>query len=128
MTDGGPTTLKPSFGFGNLDDFQPAPPTPPTTRALDPAAPPAPARKPAPRPEASRQAEIRAADRAGAQHGFHSRESAIRRRKRQPIEEPVDQINLRAAIADINRFVEWCEVRRYSYREGFAELVRRIDA
>ena len=51
----------------------------------------------------------------------------MRRRKRQLVEEPVDQLNLRAAIPDINKFVEWCERHRYSYREGFAELVKQID-
>ena len=59
--------------------------------------------------------------------GFKSREGAMRRRRRQVSEEPTDQLNLRAAIPDINRFVEWCERNRYSYREGFAELVKRID-
>ena len=29
-------------------------------------------------------------------------------------------------IPDTNRFVEWCESNRSSYREGFAELVERI--
>ena len=45
----------------------------------------------------------------------------------QPTEEPTDQLNLRAAIPDIKRFVEWCERNGYSHREGFAELVKRVD-
>jgi hypothetical protein len=69
----------------------------------------------------------RAADDAAAKLGFGSREPLVRRRKRQPIEEPVEQINLRAAVADINVFIEWCETNRYSYREGFGELVKHID-
>ena len=66
-------------------------------------------------------------DCAAERLGFTSRQAPLRRRKRQPLEEPVDQLNLRAAISDINKFVEWCERNRYSYREGFAELVKGID-
>jgi hypothetical protein len=58
--------------------------------------------------------------------GFGSRETLVRRRRRPPSEEPTDQLNVRAAIADINRFVEWCERNRYSYREGFSLLVAKI--
>jgi len=43
------------------------------------------------------------------------------------LEEPTDQLNVRASIADINRFVEWCERKRYSYREGFGLLVAKIE-
>ena len=50
----------------------------------------------------------------------------VRRRRRVPIEEPTDQLNVRAAIVDINTFVDWCERNRFSYREGFGELVKRI--
>jgi hypothetical protein len=53
---------------------------------------------------------------------------AVRRLKRQILDEPTDQLNLRATIADINTFVEWCERNRYSYREGFGELVKGIGA
>ena len=38
-----------------------------------------------------------------------------------------DQINIRASVRDLDRFVEWCERNRYSYREGFGELVKLID-
>jgi hypothetical protein len=50
----------------------------------------------------------------------------VRRRRRAPVEEPTDQLNVRAAIVDINTFVDWCERNRFSYREGFGELVKRI--
>jgi hypothetical protein len=93
---------KPSFGFEGLSDIQPTPM-------------PAPARQPV-------EQEI---DRAAERLGFTSREAAVRRRRRQP-EDPTDQLNIRAAIPDINRFVDWCEQNRYSYREGFAELVKLI--
>ena len=68
-----------------------------------------------------------AIDRARERLGFASREAAVRRRRRPPLEEPTDQINIRAAIADINRFVEWCERERLSYRKGFGRLVARLD-
>jgi len=94
--------VKPSFGFEGLADIQPAS---------------TPSREPIPH-------DI---DRAGERLGFTSREATVRRKRRQPNEEPTDQLNLRASIPDINRFVEWCERNRYSYREGFAELVKLID-
>jgi hypothetical protein len=92
---------KPSFGFGELAEIKPdGGGVAGVTREID-----------------------AVADRLG----FGSREAAIRRRRRPPVEEPTDQINIRAAIIDINRFVEWCERKRYSYREGFAELVGKIE-
>ncbi len=93
---------RPSFGFGNLADIEPGP------------------RQPEPAVAA------RAVDQAAERLGFTSREPPLRRRKRVIADEPTDQINVRAAISDINRFVEWCERERFSYREGFAELVKRI--
>lgn len=97
------SSVKPSFGFEGLSEIQPTPP-------------------------AGRELAAREVDRAGERLGFTSREAPVRRRRRQPNEEPTDQLNLRATIADINTFVEWCERNRYSYREGFAELVRKIEA
>jgi hypothetical protein len=94
--------VKPSFGFGSLADIQPTP----TVRR-----------------EAASPTDV---DRAGERLGFTSREAIVRRRRRQPNEEPTDQLNIRASIADINRFVEWCEEKRFSYREGFAALVGSI--
>ena len=123
---------KPSFGFGALDDIEPreAKVTPgerPAARGRSSAEPqPAPAKQSAVLSKGA--TSTRAADDAAAKLGFASREPLLRRRKRQPIEEPVEQINLRAAVADINVFVEWCENNRYSYREGFAELVKHIDS
>jgi hypothetical protein len=93
---------KPSFGFSGLADIEPAPAT--KGNGID----------------------LQEADRAAERLGFASRQGPVRRRKRQPIEEPVDQLNLRAAVADINAFVGWCEDNRYSYREGFAQLVKNI--
>jgi hypothetical protein len=94
-------SAKPSFGFEGLSDIQPT-------------------------PAASRESAAGEVDRAGERLGFTSREAPVRRRRRQPSEEPTDQINIRASIADINAFVEWCERNRYSYREGFAELIRSL--
>jgi hypothetical protein len=97
------THPRPHFGFSGLADIEPSP-----------------MRK-------EEAGELQRVDRAAEQLGFPSRQAPVRRRKRQPVEEPVDQLNLRAAIPDINKFVEWCERNRYSYREGFAELVKRIE-
>jgi len=97
------THPRPHFGFSGLADIEPSPMW---------------------KEEAG---ELQRVDRAAERLGFPSRQSPVRRRKRQPVEEPVDQLNLRAAIPDINKFVEWCERNRYSYREGFAELVKRIE-
>ena len=97
------TSIKPSFGFEGLSDIQPTP---------------------APSGQGTITRQI---DHVADRLGFTSREGAVRRKRRQASDEPTDQLNLRAAIPDINRFVEWCEQNRYSYREGFAELVKRID-
>jgi hypothetical protein len=95
---------KPSFGF-SVSDIQPG-----AVAAPREAPPPA------------------DADRVAERLGFTSRGPALKRKRRMTSDEPTDQLNLRAAIADINRFVEWCERNRYSYREGFAELVKRLEA
>jgi hypothetical protein len=97
-------TVKPSFGF-SVSDIQPGPPV--QGRGLA-----------AVEPEA---------DQAAERLGFKSREAVARRRRRTLSDEPSDQINIRASISDINRFVEWCERNRYSYREGFSHLVQRIE-
>lgn len=133
MTDTAEPT-RPSFGFGALDDIQPRTPEVGGVESstLSPARP---KKEGKPRPTAAKRDAAfarttdssRAADDAATKLGFGSREPVVRRRKRQPIEEPVEQINLRAAVADINVFIEWCERKRYSYREGFAELVKHID-
>ena len=69
-------------------------------------------------------AELRETDRVAERLGFPSRETPTRRRKRQIADEPTDQINIRAAIADLNAFVEFCERNRLTYREGFGQLVK----
>jgi hypothetical protein len=81
--------------------------------------------KPAPSADTSVAAKI---DAVGDRLGFASREIPMRRRRRNlAVSEPTDQLNIRAAISDINAFVDWCERERMSYREGFAILVSRID-
>lgn len=92
---------KPSFGFGKLAEIQPT----------------------ASEPAASFTREI---DRVAEKLGFPSREVPMRRKRRIAVDEPTDQLNLRAAITDINQFVEWCETERMSYREGFGRLVAKI--
>lgn len=92
---------KPSFGFGKLAEIQPAAPEPVTPVA-------------------------REIDRVAEKLGFPSREVPTRRKRRIAVDEPTDQLNLRAAIADINVFVDWCERERMSYREGFGRLVAKI--
>lgn len=93
---------KPSFGFGKLADIQPT------------------ASEPSP-------VVAREVDRVAERLGFPSREVPTRRKRRIAVDEPTDQLNLRAAIADINVFVEWCERERMSYREGFGRLVAKIE-
>jgi hypothetical protein len=93
---------KPSFGFGKLAEIQPS------------------ASEPAP-------SVAREIDRVAEKLGFPSREVPTRRKRRIAVDEPTDQLNLRAAITDINQFVEWCEAERMSYREGFGRLVAKIE-
>lgn len=77
-------------------------------------------------PTAPREGEIQKVDRVAERAGFSSREPVARRKKRQGFDEPMDQINIRAPIADINAFVEWCEENRFTSGQGFRELIRRI--
>lgn len=65
-------------------------------------------------------------DRTAERLGFQTREAPRRRKRVTAIPAPTDQLNLRAEIADIDCFIGWCEQNRYSYREGFAKLVRLI--
>ena len=95
-------TTKPSFGFGKLAEIQPSAPE-------------------------SAPSVAREIDRVAEKLGFPSREVPTRRKRRIAIDEPTDQLNLRAAITDINCFVEWCEVERMSYREGFGRLVAKNE-
>ena len=59
-------------------------------------------------------------DAIAERRGFTSREPLVRKRRQMPALLQTDQLNLRAEVRDINRFVEWCERERMSYREGFA--------
>src|SRR4051794_8769411 len=93
----------PSFGFAGLADIKPG-------REGEGASPP-------PLPAAI--------DAVAERRGFTSREPLMRKR-RQVAALQTDQLNLRAEVRDINRFVEWCERERLSYREGFARLVEGI--
>lgn len=93
---------KPTFGFGKLSEIQPS------------------ASEAAP-------TVAREIDRVAEKLGFPSREVPTRRKRRIAVDEPTDQLNLRAAITDINQFVEWCEAERMSYREGFGRLVAKIE-
>ena len=98
--ESGSVTTKPTFGFNGLADIRPQDdPREPVQREID-----------------------KVADRLG----FGSREAPQRRKRRMGVDEPTDQLNLRATISDINAFVEWCERERLSYREGFGLLVRHI--
>lgn len=68
--------------------------------------------------------DMAAVDRAAEGLGFVSRETATIQRKAKPGPSgPVGQFNLRAAVADVNEFVEWCSRERMSYREGFGKLM-----
>ena len=65
---------------------------------------------------------------AEAETGVESApDEAVRRRRSRGSQEPVDQFNIRASVADINRFITWCETNRYSYREGFGRLVSSLE-
>ncbi|KTQ86754.1 hypothetical protein NS226_17780 [Aureimonas ureilytica] len=75
-----------------------------------------------------REVEIQKVDRVAERAGFTSREPVVRKKRRQGISEAMGQINIRAAVEDINVFVEWCEENRYTSGQGFRELVRKIGS
>lgn len=52
---------------------------------------------------------------------------APRRKRRSRNEAPQDQINIRGAVADLNRFVEWCERNRLTYGAALALLVQHLE-
>ncbi|MEL6065251.1 MULTISPECIES: hypothetical protein [unclassified Methylobacterium] len=72
-----------------------------------------------------REAEdVAAVDRIADELGFVSRETTtIQRKAKQGPSGPAGQFNLRAAVADVNEFVDWCGRERMSYREGFGRLM-----
>lgn len=68
--------------------------------------------------------DMAAVDRVAENLGFISRETATIQRKAKPGPSgPTGQFNLRAAVADVNEFVDWCGRERMSYREGFGKLM-----
>jgi hypothetical protein len=83
--------------------------------------------KPA-RREASPE-EVRAGDEAAARVGYVSREptAAMPLKRRRPVEEPTFSFTARVSLRSGNRFIEWCERERLTYREGFDRLVALID-
>lgn len=76
-------------------------------------------------------ADMSAIDRTGEDLGFVSREASaehgetttIQRKPKPGPSGPVGQFNLRAAVADVNEFIDWCGRERMSYREGFGKLM-----
>ncbi|MCJ2121787.1 hypothetical protein [Methylobacterium sp. J-077] len=68
--------------------------------------------------------DVAAVDRVADDLGFVSRETTtIQRKVKQGPGGPAGQFNLRAAVADVNEFVDWCGRERMSYREGFGKLM-----
>lgn len=70
---------------------------------------------------------VEQADQRAEEMGFPSREVAVRRKRRVSGNDPTDQLNLRVSVHSINRFIEWCELERITYREGFQRLVEGLD-
>lgn len=60
-------------------------------------------------------------------HGFTERNPITPRKRRKPVDEPTYSFTARVSIASHDRFVEFCEQERISYREGFDRLVKLID-
>ena len=60
-------------------------------------------------------------------HGFVERNPVVPRRRRKPVEEPTYSFTARVSVRAVDRFIEWCEQERISYREGFDRLVALID-
>jgi len=67
---------------------------------------------------------VAAVDRVAEDLGLVSRETAtIQRKAKRGPSGPTGQFNLRATVADMNEFVDWCGRERMSYREGFGKLM-----
>jgi len=60
-------------------------------------------------------------------HGFVERNPVMPRKRRRPVEEPTYSFTARVSVRSADRFIEWCEQERVSYREGFDRLVALID-
>ena len=59
-------------------------------------------------------------------HGFIDRNPVVPRKRRKPVDEPTYSFTARVSVRAANRFIEWCEQERISYREGFDRLVDLI--
>ena len=62
-----------------------------------------------------------------AAHGFTDRSPNTPRKRRKPADEPTYSFTARVSIASHDRFVEFCETERISYREGFDRLIKLLD-
>jgi hypothetical protein len=60
-------------------------------------------------------------------HGFVERNPMVPRKRRKPVDEPTHSFTARVSVRAADRFIEWCERERISYREGFDRLVALID-
>lgn len=49
------------------------------------------------------------------------------RKRKRGTDETIHTFTIRCRVEASNRFVEWCEDNRLSYREGFDELVALLD-
>ena len=79
-------------------------------------------------PEALGVDLVRAVDKAADQAGFISREpvATMPKRRRQPVNEPTFSFTARISLRSGNRFIEWCEHERISYRQGFDRLIEML--
>src|ERR1700712_5428184 len=80
------------------------------------------------RPNMTSPAEPEREARAIAEaHGFVERTPVVPRKRRKPVSEATYSFTARVSVRSANRFIEWCEQERLSYREGFDRLVVLID-
>ena len=78
----------------------------------------------APATHVERSAPIKAIAEA---HGFVERNPIVPRKRRKPVDEPTHSFTARVSVRSANKFIEWCEQERISYREGFDRLVALTD-
>lgn len=71
------------------------------------------------------QMEQDASDRAAERAGFQSREAVQRVKRIRKTSDPLDQAFVRAPIAVINRFKQYCNETGMSYGEALDELMRK---
>ncbi|CAA2109007.1 hypothetical protein MBUL_04500 (plasmid) [Methylobacterium bullatum] len=77
-------------------------------------------------PETATPEETRDVRAAAAAHGFIERSRLTPRKRRRPADEPMYSFTARVTVRSADRFIEWCEEERISYREGFERLVGLI--